>query len=133
MSSKFNARSADAYEQLMGRWSRVLARPFLEFAGLRAGERILDVGCGTGSLTFTIPQVADVAQINGIDFSEVYVEAARSLNTDARITIDRGDVCDLPFPDGSFNRCLALLVLHYVPESERAVREMSRIVKPGGV
>jgi ubiquinone/menaquinone biosynthesis C-methylase UbiE len=133
MSSKFNARSADAYERLMGRWSRLLARPFLEFSGLAAGERILDVGCGTGSLTFTIPQVADVAQINGIDYSEVYVEAARRLNTDPRITIDRGDVCALPFPDASFDRSLALLVLHFVPESVQAMSEMKRVVKRGGV
>jgi len=133
MSSKFNARSAEAYDHLMGRWSRVLARPFLTFAGLEAGERILDVGCGTGSLTFTIPQVADVAQIRAIDHSQVYVEAARKRNTDSRIVIERGDVCDLPFADGSFDRTLALLVLHFVPESQRAVAEMSRVVKPGGV
>ena len=117
MSSKFHARSADAYDRLMGRWSRVLARPFLEFSGLEAGETILDVGCGTGSLTFTIPEVADVAKITGVDFSEVYVEAARSRNTDPRITIDRGDVCDLKFPDNAFDRSLGLLVLHFVPES----------------
>lgn len=133
MSSKFNARSADAYEQLMGRWSRVLARPFLEFSGLEAGERILDVGCGTGSLTFTIPQVADVNQIDGIDFSPVYVEAARQRNTDSRITIQQGDVCALPFEDATFDRSLALLVLHFVPESQKAIGEMSRVVRPGGV
>jgi ubiquinone/menaquinone biosynthesis C-methylase UbiE len=133
LSSKFNARSADAYERLMGRWSRVLARPFLEFAGLRAGERILDAGCGTGSLMFTIPQVADVASIEGIDFSEVYVEAARHRNTDPRITISQGDICALPFRDGTFDRSLALLVLHFVPESQQAVAEMRRVVKPGGV
>jgi ubiquinone/menaquinone biosynthesis C-methylase UbiE len=69
----------------------------LEFTGLRSNERILDVGCGTGSLTFTIPQVADVAKLDGIDFSHVYVEAARHRNTDPRITISQGDVCALPF------------------------------------
>jgi ubiquinone/menaquinone biosynthesis C-methylase UbiE len=133
MSSKFNARSAEAYEQLMGRWSRVLARPFLQFSGLEDGERILDVGCGTGSLTFTMPQVADVAQIDGIDFSPVYVEAARSRNTDSRITLSQGDVCALPFEDARFDRALALLVLHFVPESQQAVAEMSRVVRSGGV
>jgi ubiquinone/menaquinone biosynthesis C-methylase UbiE len=134
MSSKFNARDADAYERLMGRWSRVLARPFLEFSGLASGERILDVGCGTGSLTFTIPQVVDVAHVQGIDFSSVYVEAARQRITNPRITISQGDVCGLSFQDATFDRSLALLVvLHFVPESQRAVSEMSRVVKPGGV
>jgi ubiquinone/menaquinone biosynthesis C-methylase UbiE len=133
MSSKFHAKSADSYEQLMGRWSRRLARPFLDFAGLAAGERVLDVGCGTGSLTFTIPEVADIGRIEGIDYSEAYVEAARQRNTDPRITLAQGDACALPFPDGSFDRALALLVLHFIPESEQALREMSRVTKPGGV
>ncbi|MBQ0821556.1 class I SAM-dependent methyltransferase [Microvirga terrae] len=133
MSSKFHAKSAEAYDQLMGRWSRRLAKPFLDFAGLDAGERVLDVGCGTGSLTFTIPQVAEIARIDGIDFSDTYAEAARARNTDPRITIARGDVCALPFEDRTFDRTLALLVLHFVPESEQALREMSRVTKPGGV
>jgi ubiquinone/menaquinone biosynthesis C-methylase UbiE len=133
MSSKFHAKSAAAYEQLMGRWSRMLARPFLNFAGVEAGDRVLDVGCGTGSLTFTIPQLADVAHISAIDYSEVYVEAARQRNTERRISIERADACALPFPDASFDRALALLVLHFVPETERAVTEMSRVVRPGGV
>jgi ubiquinone/menaquinone biosynthesis C-methylase UbiE len=133
MSSNFNARNAESYERLMGRWSRILARPFLEFAGLKPGERVLDAGCGTGSLTFTIPEVADVAHIQGIDFSEIYVEAARSINTDPRITIEKGDVCALPYPDSTFDRCLSLLVLHFVPESAQAVSEMTRVVRPNGV
>ncbi|EIM25213.1 class I SAM-dependent methyltransferase [Microvirga lotononidis] len=133
MSSKFHAKSADAYERLMGRWSRRLARPFLDFAGLEAGERVLDVGCGTGSLTFTLPQVANVARIDAIDYSDVYVEASRARNTDPRITIAQGDVCELPFEDRTFDRALALLVLHFVPESEQALREMSRVTKAGGV
>src|SRR4051794_27709799 len=90
MSSKFHAKNAATYEQLMGRWSRRLAKPFLEFAGLEAGERVLDVGCGTGSLTFSIPQVADVSRIDAVDYSDVYVEAARQRNADPRIAIARG-------------------------------------------
>jgi SAM-dependent methyltransferase len=132
MSSKFHAKNAAVYEQLMGRWSRRLASPFLEFAGLEAGERVLDVGCGTGSLTFTIPRVADVSHVEGIDYSEPYVEAARERNTDSRVTISRGDACALAFPESAFDRALALLVLHFIPETEQAVREMSRVTRPGG-
>jgi SAM-dependent methyltransferase len=133
MSSKFPAKSAAAYEKLMGRWSRILARPFLAFTGLEAGERVLDVGCGTGSLTFTLPQIADVAHVSAIDYSEAYLEAARERNTDPRITFERADACALPFPDAAFDRSLALLVLHFVPESEQAVTQMCRVVRPGGV
>jgi SAM-dependent methyltransferase len=133
MSTKFHAKSAAAYEELMGRWSRILAEPFLDFTGLEAGERVLDVGCGTGSLTFALPKVADVAHVSAIDYSEVYLEAARERNTDPRITFERADACALPFPDATFDRSLALLVLHFVPESEQAVREMCRVVRPGGV
>jgi SAM-dependent methyltransferase len=132
MSSKFHAKSAAAYEQMMGRWSRRLALPFLDFAGVEAGERVLDVGCGTGSLTFTIPQVADIAHIQGIDYSETYLETARERRTDPRISLERADACSLPFPDSSFDRAFALLVLHFVPETEQAVREMARVVRPGG-
>lgn len=132
MSSRFHAKSADSYEQLMGRWSRKLAGPFLDFAGLEPGERVLDVGCGTGSLTFTLPEVADIGRIDAVDYSETYVEAARQRNTDPRIAITQGDVCNLAFEDGAFDRTLALLVLHFVPESEQALREMSRVTRPGG-
>jgi SAM-dependent methyltransferase len=117
----------------MGRWSQILARPFLDFTGLEAGERVLDVGCGTGSLTFMLPQLADVAHISAIDYSEVYLGAARERNTDPRITFEHADVCALPFPDAGFDRSLALLVLHFVPESGHAAREMCRVVRPGGV
>ena len=54
MPSNFNARDAAAYEQVMGRWSRRLAPLFIDFAGVGEGERLIDVGCGTGSLAFAL-------------------------------------------------------------------------------
>jgi trans-aconitate methyltransferase len=75
MSSTFVAKGADGYDQYMGRWSKRLAPLFLDFAGVADGERIIDVGCGTGSLTFLIPDRANVATIEAIDFEPQFVEA----------------------------------------------------------
>lgn len=133
MPSSFTVLSAFGYERLMGRWSRMLAEPFIDFAGLANDDKVLDVGCGTGSLTFALPKVADVAAVAAIDFSPVFVEAARQHNTDPRITIAEGDACDLPFADGQFDRALSLLVLHFVPTADKAVAEMRRVVRPGGI
>jgi ubiquinone/menaquinone biosynthesis C-methylase UbiE len=133
MSSNFNARNADAYEKLMGRWSRRLAGPLIAFTGIADGERVLDVGCGTGSLTFALAKAANVAAIAAIDYSPVYVEYARSRNRDPRIAIDQGDATQLAFPDASFDRAIAMLVLHFVKQPELAVAQMRRVVRPGGV
>lgn len=133
MTSSFNIHDAAGYEQLMGRWSQKLAPQFIDFAGLADGETILDVGCGTGSLTFALGRTADLGEITAIDYSPVFVEEAIRRNTDPRITIRQADACALPFEDGSFDRALALLVLHFVPEAEKAVAEMRRVVRPGGV
>jgi ubiquinone/menaquinone biosynthesis C-methylase UbiE len=54
VTSEFNVHNAAGYEQLMGRWSQKLAPLFIDFAGVADGERIVDVGCGTGSLTFAL-------------------------------------------------------------------------------
>jgi SAM-dependent methyltransferase len=74
-------QNAEAYEQVMGRWSRRLAPPLIRFGGLSDGDRVLDVGCGTGSLTFALPQVANVGAVIGVDLTEPYVEFARARNT----------------------------------------------------
>src|SRR6516164_5403721 len=133
MTSSFNVRDAAGYEQLMGRWSKRLAPLFIDFAGLADNEKILDVGCGNGSLTFALAGKADLAAIVGIDYSPVFVAEAMRRNSDPKITIRQGDACDLPFDDGAFDRSMALLVLHFVPETGKAVGEMRRVVRRGGV
>lgn len=125
-------RNAEGYERLMGRWSRRLAPLLIGFAGLSEGDRVLDVGCGTGSLTFTLPQRAEIGAATGIDISEGYVEYARSRNTDRRIGFEHADACALPFADRSFDCAFSLLVLQFVPDPARAVAEMRRVVRPGG-
>ena len=133
MTSEFNVRNATGYEQLMGRWSQKLAPLFIDFVGVADGEKILDVGCGTGSLTFALARAADLGEIAAIDYSQVFVDEAIRRNTHPRIKVQQADACALPFEGGTFDRALALLVLHFVPESAKAVAEMRRVVRSGGV
>lgn len=133
MSSIFNVHDATGYDQLMGRWSQKLAPLFITFSGVAEGEKVLDVGCGTGSLTFELARNGGLREIAAIDYSPVFVEAAKARNTDPRIDIRQADACALPYADGTFDRALALLVLHFVPEAGKAVAEMRRVVRSGGV
>src|SRR5690242_12512260 len=110
MPSSFNALDADAYDAFMGRWSRVLAAPFLEFAGIEAEQDILDVGCGTGSLLGAIIARKPPRTAVGIDFSKVFAEKARQRLARPGVTIDVGDACALPYPDDAFDAALSLLV-----------------------
>jgi cyclopropane fatty-acyl-phospholipid synthase-like methyltransferase len=68
-SSTFMATDGDGYELTMGRWSRRLALPFLDFAGTKDGETVLDVGCGTGSLAFALTKRCPRSSVRGVDFS----------------------------------------------------------------
>lgn len=124
---------AEAYEACMGRWSRQLAPLFVEFVGVQEGEKVLDVGCGTGSLSATLARVTGASKIVGIDPSKGFVEYARANVTDRRVSFDVGDAQELPYSDGSFDRCLALLIVNFIPDAPKAAREMRRITKSGGV
>jgi SAM-dependent methyltransferase len=130
--SVFPAHDAAGYEQIMGRWSRRLAPLLIEFGGLADGDRVLDVGCGTGSLSYALPEAANVAAVTGIDQAEVYLEYARKRGADPRFTFRNADARALPFPDGSFDRAFSNLVLTFIPDVERAVAELRRVVRPGG-
>ena len=125
-----NFQNPDAYEQVMGRWSRRLAPLLIQFGGLSDGDRVLDVGCGTGSLTFTFPEFANVASVTGIDLTEPYVDFARVRNADPRISFRQADARALPFEDNSFDRAFSMLVLQFIPDAAVAVAEKRRVVRP---
>ena len=133
ISSTFNSADGNGYELQMGRWSQRLAEPFLDFVGSANGERVLDVGCGTGSLTYALAQRCHISQLHGIDFSPAYIQHATRRNTDPRITFKVADACALDIPDHSFDRVLSLLVMQFIPSAERAIAEMRRVARPGAV
>jgi SAM-dependent methyltransferase len=132
VSSTFVSADGQGYELQMGRWSRRLAPLFVEFTGIDAADCVLDVGCGTGSLSARLIANPRTSSVRGIDLSPVYIEHAKRHNGDDRLDFKVGDACTLPFPDGSFDRALSMLVLQFIPQPERAVREMRRVTRPGG-
>ena len=124
---------ADKYERFMGRWSRLVAPRFLDFSGLPARGRILDVGSGTGSLSFAIAERDAGAHVLGIDPSKEYVAYASSRNPSPdRASFEIGDAQQLRLPDAGFDAALSLLVFNFIPDPGKALSEVRRVVRPGG-
>ena len=133
MESNYNAVDAEGYERLMGKIAAKLSAAFMDFTGHPPGQKILDVGCGTGMLTFALAARGDHAEIAGIDLAEPYVDYARRHNTDPRLSFGIADATSLPFPDASFDRAYSQLVIQFLTDPFPAVTEMRRVVRPGGM
>jgi SAM-dependent methyltransferase len=125
------AVGADAYEAFMGRYSRGLSAPFADFAGVVAGQRSLDVGCGPGILTEELVARLGAEAVAAVDPSSSFVEAARVQLPG--VTVAEASAEALPFPDGAFDATLAQLVVHFMPDPVAGLREMGRVTRPGGV
>lgn len=127
----FLATDPDVYEHFMGRWSARLAEPFLDFAGVKPGVRVLDVGCGTGAISLALAQRG--AKTVGLDASEPYLDGARRLRSHPDVTYEHGDACRLEYPNAAFDACVSTLVLDVVPEVDLFATEMRRVTRPGGI
>jgi SAM-dependent methyltransferase len=124
---------ARGYDLLMGRWSTLLGREFVAFAGIANDARVLDVGCGTGSLANVILTASHPAEVVGVDPSPTFVELARERFRHAPARFETGDAQNLPFADGAFTFTAAMLVLNFVPDRVRAAAEMRRVTRGGGL
>ena len=124
--------AGDAYEPYVGRWSRLVAHRFLEWLSVPSGEAWLDVGCGTGALTQAVIERAAPGRIVGIDPSDGFLAHARARCADGRARFQTGDAQALPFADRSFDAVASGLVLNFVPDPAKAMREMARVAAPGG-
>jgi SAM-dependent methyltransferase len=125
--------NAAAYERFMGRWSARLAPSFLRFVGAQDGQHVLDVGCGTGSLSRAVVISGASVKVTGIDPVAAYVSFARDAVPEPRALFQIGGADALPFPARVFDAALALLVLQDLNDPGRAVREMARVTKAGGI
>jgi len=123
----------DLYEPYVGRWSRRVAKDFLNWLAVPDGKDWLDLGCGTGALTQTIIEHENSNSVIGIDASPSYVEYAKARIASPRARFEVGDAQLLPIDTATLDAAVSGLVLNFVPQPPRAVAEMARVVRPGCV
>ena len=123
---------APAYEKYVGRWSRLVAREFVDWLSVPAGRDWLDVGCGTGALSETILQMAAPRRVKGIDRSEQFVAHARQQVQDERLSFEVGDAESLAAEKGRHDAVVSGLMLNFVPNPAKAVGEMKAALREGG-
>ena len=132
LEAKMFSKSAE-YERFMGRWSRLLAPAHVAFAGVKDGDRVLDVGTGTGALASTLEATRRSSEIVGIDPSEGFLLYAKKNATSGRLRFEAGDAQALRYKDASFDKTMAQLVMNFIPDHDKAIREMRRVTRPQGV
>ncbi len=125
--------TGESYDRYMGRWSRYLAPRFLAWLGVQAGRDWLEVGCGTGALSGEILARCQPRSQVGIDPSEGFINLAMQKEKDPRINFCVADAQDLPFEASSHDVVVSALVLNFIPDRHKALLEMRRICRRGGV
>jgi ubiquinone/menaquinone biosynthesis C-methylase UbiE len=108
----------------------------IEQAGIQAGHRVLDLGCGTATLAIMVKQTIPAADVIGLDADPQMLSVARSKSAreNIQIQLDEGMTFNLPYPDASIDRVLSSLMIHHLktPDKEKTAREIQRVLKPGG-
>ncbi len=122
----------EAYERLMGRWSRLVGTAFIEWLDAPKGLRWLDVGCGNGAFTEELIARCSPAAVTGIDPSDDQLAFARKRPGAKIAKFQVGDAQKLPFGSGDFDVAVMALVISFLAEPAQAVAEMTRVVRPGG-
>lgn len=122
--------SGNAYDRFMGRYSRELAPAFADFAGVEAGQRVVDVGCGSGVLTEELARRVGADHVAGADPSPLLDACAERV---PGADLKRAAAENLPWPDDSFDAALAQLVVHFMSDPEAGIAEMARVTRPGSV
>ena len=123
--------AAEAYDAFMGRYSRLLSPQMADLAGVRAGQRVIDVGCGPGVLMAELVARLGPGAVAGVDPSEPFVDAARTRYPGADVRLAAAE--NLPFSDDTFDAAIAQLVVHFMTDPIAGLREMARVTRAGGV
>jgi SAM-dependent methyltransferase len=124
------ATSRAAYDAFMGRYADRLAPSLIAFAGVQEGERVVDVGCGPGSLTEALGELVGPENVAAVDPSESFAAAAADRVPAADVQVGAAEA--LPWPADSFDTALSQLVVNFMSDADAGVAEMRRVVHPGG-
>ncbi len=122
----------NAYERLMGRWSRLAGEKFLDWIDPPKNLNWIDVGCGNGAFTEVLIARCAPAAVTGVDPSDGQLAFARTRPGAKMAQFRIADAQSLPFPDNSFDAASMALVITFIPDPVKAAKEMARVVKPGG-
>ncbi len=123
--------AAASYDRFMGRYSIQLSPQLADLAGVEAGQRVLDVGCGPGVLTGELVARVGASNVSATDPSETFVAATRDRYPE--VDVRQGSAEELPFDDAFFDVSLAQLVVHFMADPVEGLSEMKRVTRPGGV
>lgn len=123
---------ATGYELMMGRWSALVAEPFLAWLALPSGREWLDSGCGDGSFTEQLVRRQSPSSVVGVDPAPAQLAFARRRASVASASFLQGDAQALPVPSASVDAAVMALVLFFVPDPLTGIRELLRVTRPGG-
>jgi ubiquinone/menaquinone biosynthesis C-methylase UbiE len=128
------ANPSEDYERyIIPAYFRQFAERLVTLAAPWPGERVLDVACGTGVVTRLIPErVGPSGYVTGLDMSPGMLAVARSVLDDPNVTWEEGNAVELPFAEDAFDVVTCQQGLQFFPERAKALREMRRVLRPGG-
>lgn len=130
--STYQANDGPAYERFIGRWSRRVADRIAQTVPMSGNGALLDVGCGTGSVTAALAARYPGRKVVGVDVAEPYLAFARARPDQPGVEFHKMDALALEFPDGTFDSAVALIALNFMSDPLLAARQIARVVRPGG-